>query len=353
MAAKKGKGVTRVSRFTRVLLICIAICLLVSLVLLRSLESWDAHASSSSTTAAAAAEGGISKPTPNAQPRRSVKSGKHAPGHGKMLRPAGTEAMDDDGTLVPIRDIPPSPYYAFDPRTMPRAFLRTLQNSSRRINKNWIRSKFNRYDTADISDCDVVTPECGLHKYLIRRNGGDPNARPYRKCCVEHKALLETTVWVVRELKSANITYFLSTGSALGVRRHAGSIIPWDTDVDISVYPDDEKKVERLFRNNGKHYFRRDRMGRPMFWVYHSRNGNPRTGPHVEIFYDPVYTRFPHLLLPLEDCVFYCEPVKCPNIKQFQEWFPSGWTVYSGGHYDSPEKCIIYENGMRRVTKRC
>ncbi|RNC37625.1 hypothetical protein TcCL_NonESM13202 [Trypanosoma cruzi] len=350
MAVKKGKGVARASRFTRALLICIAAFLLVTLFLLRSLESWDGHASSSS---AAAAEGGLSQPTPHARPPGSVTSGENAPDHAKMSRPAGTEAMDDDGTLVPLRDIPPSPYYAFGPRTMPRAFLRILQNSSRRINKNWIRSKFNRYDKANISDCDVVTPECGLHKYLIKRTGDDLNARPYRKCCVEHKALLETNVWVVRKLNSANITYFLSTGTALGVRRHAGSIIPWDTDVDISVYPGDEKKVEQLLQNNGEHYFRRDWKGRFMFWVYHSKDGKPQTGPHVEIFYDPVYTRFPHLLLPLEDCLFYSEPVKCPNIKQFQEWFPSGWTVYSGAHYHGPEKCIIYVNGMRRVTKRC
>ncbi|RNF05240.1 uncharacterized protein Tco025E_07828 [Trypanosoma conorhini] len=347
----------RASRFIRVLWSVFAVCFLVTLVPLLSFRAPERPLSpaSAAAAAAAAAKGGLAPTAPDTRPKGDAVNGEGVPlGRGAKTLLAGAGAADEDGTLVQLSEIPPSPYFSFDPLIMPRKFLRSLQNGSRRINKKWISSQFNRYDKIDIADCDAFTPECALHKYLLRRSGvEDPNRRPYRKCCVEHKALRETAVWVVRKLTLANITYFLSTGTALGARRHAGAIIPWDTDVDIAVYPGDRGKVEELFRSNGEHYFRRDRNGKPMFWIYASQNGEPRTGPHVEIFYDPVYTRFPHLLLPLEDCVFYDEPVTCPSIKQFEEWFPSGWTVYSGGHYNGPEFCVVRENGIARVRRRC
>ncbi|KAH9582207.1 LicD family [Trypanosoma melophagium] len=261
---------------------------------------------------------------------------------------------DEEETLVPLSEIPKSPYYSFDPNIMPGSFLRNLQNSSKRIIKKWERSYFNHYTSADISDCDIITPECSLHKYLLKRTkDDDPNILPYRKCCVEHKALRDTTIWVVRKLKAANIAYFLSTGTALGALRHNGVIIPWDTDVDIAVYPNDGKKVEEIFRGNKEHFFRKDPHRKPMFWVYYSKNGFPAGGPHVEIFYDRVYTQFPHLLLPLQECLFYNESMMCPNVKQFEEWFPSGWKVYGGGHYNGPRSCTFRLNGKTIAKRRC
>ncbi|ORC92970.1 uncharacterized protein TM35_000022960 [Trypanosoma theileri] len=272
-----------------------------------------------------------------------------------------------DETLIPLTDIPKSPYYSFDPHIMSPSFLRNLQNSSKRIIKKWTRAHFDRYDSADISDCDIITPECSLHKYLLKYTAEenekeseeekeeveDPNRLPYRKCCVEHKALRDTTIWVVNQLKAAGIIYFLSTGTALGALRHAGVIIPWDTDVDIAIYPKDRVKVEKIFRGNKKHFFRKDPHGKPMFWVYHSKDGYPVGGPHVEIFYDPVYTQFPHLLLPLQECLFYNESMMCPNVKQFEEWFPSGWKVYGGGHYNGPKSCTVRLNGKTIAKRRC
>ncbi|RNF02050.1 hypothetical protein TraAM80_06679 [Trypanosoma rangeli] len=337
-----GKGVKRAPLFTRILRRFFAICFLLILVPLLTLIILE-HASSPSSTTMA----------PHIQRQADVLNGEGALERGAKTLLAGYGGGDEDGTLVPLSEIPPSPYFSFDSRIMPPKFLRSLQNASRRINKKWISSKLNRYDKVDISDCDTVTPECALHKYLLKRGVKDPNQRPYRKCCVEHKALRETTVWVIRKLKFANITYFLSTGTALGARRHAGAIIPWDTDVDIAVYPNDRSRVEELFCNNGEHYFRKDLNGKPMFWIYESESGKPQSGPHVEIFYDPVYTRFPHLLLPLEGCFFYDEPATCPSIKQFEEWFPSGWNVYSGGHYNGPKFCVVRENGIARVRRRC
>ncbi|KEG08917.1 hypothetical protein DQ04_06191060 [Trypanosoma grayi] len=284
-----------------------------------------------------------------------VRRGETAPSPKSKSVADEEKSKEEYGTLVPLSDIPQSVYYSFDPHVMPRSFLRSLQNKSRSINKNWAKFRWNRFDDDDISDCDTVTPECSLHKYLLKRLDGeeDPNERPYRKCCVEHKALRETVIWVARKLRAANITYFLASGTALGARRHSGVIIPWDTDVDIAVYPTAKNSVEELFRGNPEHFFRKDWHNKPMFWIYHSPIGEPPSGPHVEVFYDRIYTQFPHLLLPLEECSFYNEPMICPNIKQFQEWMPSGWKTYSGGHYHGPDRCVIHENGLRVTRRRC
>jgi hypothetical protein len=90
-----------------------------------------------------------------------------------------------------------------------------------------------------------------------------------------------------------------------------------------------------------------------MFWLHSSRDGRPRDGPHVEIFYEAVYTSTPKQLFPLERCSFYGVDVWGPNRAMLDVWFASGWHSYGGGHYHGKGHCTIYKNGVRIPAKDC
>jgi hypothetical protein len=253
---------------------------------------------------------------------------------------------------------------------MPTEFHEHLEFMARRIAKRAGRAAGLQAAAAKAGDprhfavydwprrCLHETPECGLWACLPRATA---NAT-LEKCCMEHQLLRDTALWVIKQLEANNIRYFLSTGTALGAIRHGGTIIPWDTDVDIVVWPEDEKRVEQVFARLSsdatpsaeRHHFHRDNLGKGMFWVHASPDGLPVDGPHVEIFVEPVYTvKHEAELLPLERCDFYGTSVWCPNRKMFNVWFPSGWGTYSGAHYHNDGRCTMYIKGRRVNKKKC
>lgn len=241
-----------------------------------------------------------------------------------------------------------SPFYSLAEDVMSQEFREHLDYIVKKINSRWTKSAWRKYDREDISDCATSTPECGL--FLKLPNG---DGRPYRKCCVEHRRLKDTAKWVAQQLDAHNVTYFLSTGSALGSVRHGGTIIPWDTDVDIAIFPQDEAKVGEIFRGNAHHHFNKDPLGKPMYWIHASADGKPADGPHVEVFFDPVYTAYPASLLPLEPCKFYDVQLNCPKRAMLDVWFPSGWSRYGGCHYHGKDRGTIYSKGRRKATSKC
>lgn len=178
-----------------------------------------------------------------------------------------------------------------------------------------------------------------------------------KKCCYEHKALRDTALWVIQKLEENNIRYFLSTGTALGSIRHRGVIIPWDTDVDMAIFPRDAAKVRELFSGlKHEHYFHKDPNGKPMFWIHHSKNGKPADGPHVEIFYEADYTNHEDDLLPLQRCDFYgTKNAWCPKTEMFEIWFggKNAWQSYSGEHYHNDNRCTDYYLGQKIEKKNC
>lgn len=245
-------------------------------------------------------------------------------------------------------------HYNFSRDVMDDEFLDHLQHLTRRIHKNWKSKGWMRFDKLDTSNCTAETPECQMFRDILSpKESEETHRRPFVKCCVEHQRLKEVAMWTLKRLEEANITYFLSTGTALGAIRHGGVVIPWDTDIDIAIFPSDKDRVEALLKNNGERYFHVDGLGKPMFWIHHSRNGKPRDGPHVEIFYDPVYTKYRDKLLPLERCSLYGTSVSCPNKRMFEVWFPSGWQKYGGGHYHGDHRCTVYKNGKRIELDKC
>ena len=119
------------------------------------------------------------------------------------------------------------------------------------------------------------------------------------------------------------------------------------------MFPKDKPRVKALFADNGVHHFHDDRLGKGMFWLHASKNGKPADGPHVEIFYEPVYTSTPEHLLPLQRCDFYGTPVWCPKLEMLDVWFATGWHTYGGGHYHGKGRCTIYDKGKRIMKNDC
>ena len=257
----------------------------------------------------------------------------------------------------------PNAHYDLSPSVCPVDFMEHLVYNAKKITRNWKANGWGkRYGKVDISQCAIDTPECQMWMELPKPANLTAHEEelvavlPYRKCCVEHKQLRDTAWFVMGVLDKANISYFLSTGSALGAIRHGGTIVPWDTDVDMAIYPSDTNAVKELFTSEDNvrlHYFNKDPLGKPMYWIHHSRNGKPAGGPHVEIFFDKVYTAYPKELLPLQPCDFYGRRASCPSTTMFEVWFPGGWRVYGGGHYHGSNRCTIYHKGKRIETDKC
>lgn len=218
------------------------------------------------------------------------------------------------------------------------------------INKTWKANRWNKYDKADISSCSTATPECQLWLEFCNETIAK---RPHRKCCVEHRKLRETGHYVMKLLETAGIQYFLSTGTAIGAYRHHGTIIPWDTDVDIAIFPKDAERAKSLFKGRTEHFYEVDKLGKGMFWVHASPNGKPKGGPHVEVFHEPTYTSNLTALLPLQNCSWYGYMAKCPNQAALDLWFPSGWRQYAGSHYHNDGRCTIYKEGKRIEVEKC
>ena len=246
-----------------------------------------------------------------------------------------------------------SPHFSFDEDVMPAKFRRDMVAKAKKIGRDWVhRGWGKRYGKVDIGTCKADTPECVF--YLCLSEVGDhTQARAFRKCCVEHARLRDTAFDVIALLERHNVTYFLSTGTALGAVRHHGTIIPWDTDVDLAIRPDDEKAVATLCEAElgAQHHFHRDRLGKGMLWVHHSKDGKPADGPHIEIFFEAHYTD-PEAF-PVERCAFYGRQVNCPNRRMFGKWFPSGWQGYTGAHFHNPGRCTMYEDGRRVERAKC
>ena len=328
-----------------------------------------------------------------ATPPRKRNTSVHDPqvvGLDGIQQPHAPDLPVDSLAFLPNRE-----YFNLSPPVCPTAFLEHLQFLAAKITNRWKANGWGkRFGRADISRCSLETPECKMWLELpiavsdvmnrastendsvgSQRLTGEEERRrrqlPFRKCCVEHRQLRDTAWFVIEQLERSNVTYFLSTGSALGAIRHSGTIVPWDTDVDIAIFPNDADKVRSIFSsavvfgksNDTKpatrrkvkplHFFNDDPQGKPMYWVHHSASGQPAGGPHVEIFFDAVYTAYPKQLLPLRTCPFYGREVYCPSTGMFDVWFPGGWTIYGGGHYHGPNRCTIYHKGKRIEQAKC
>ena len=80
--------------------------------------------------------------------------------------------------------------------------------------------------------------------------------KQYDDCTLKKLQAVEVSILkdVIKVCKKYNIEYFVMYGSLIGAIRHHG-FIPWDDDVDISMFRDDYEKFVQLFdKELGKKY---------------------------------------------------------------------------------------------------
>lgn len=234
---------------------------------------------------------------------------------------------------------------------MAPAYLTFMKKKAASIDDRYDASWGRQYDHVSIDDCPRATPECLFYQCLH-------TPKAYRKCCVEHKRLRDVGWFVMDSLEKQGIRYFLSTGTALGSYRHNGTIIPWDTDVDMAIFPSDKERVRSIFSaTSDRHRFHTDQLGKGMFWVHYAPGvgaDEPSDGPHVELFFESDYTKHASKLLPLTPCEWYGRSTWCPQRAMLDHWFRgSGWQSYSGCHYHSDGRSTDYTSTGRKEVRKC
>eukprot|EP00659_Diplonema_papillatum_P012381 gene12381-19148_t len=252
-------------------------------------------------------------PTPT-KPGSFVKAGARPATVGELPAWATKQRFDD------IHD-----YYT---TLVPNAgLLKQLRNVVRKTWKNWEKKDiWASYPSEDISTCPSVTPEC-LFWSAPSVNATVPDYpeavnsnRSYRKCCVEHRKMREVTKNTFAALYDAGIDMWLGDGTLLGARRGHGTVIPWDTDIDVFAKKEDKKRIKQALQDaaaGGRlpHAWEQDRHGRSMLWVYWAKKRKVGDS-HLEIWFtDGTNQRRNNfsLVFPLKPCPFYDFTVLCPN----------------------------------------
>lgn len=192
--------------------------------------------------------------------------------------------------------------------------------------RNWDRNALWRgYPAEDISAFDTLTPECLFWTHpevnrSIPEDGIAGTERNYRKCCVEHRKMWEVTKDTFKILYDSGVLMWLGDGTLLGARRGHGTIIPWDTDVDVFITSKERAKAAKALKDahdsgHLQHAWEKDPHGRDMYWVYWAPK-RIRGDSHMEIWVtDGTKQRRNNfsLVFPLQPCPFYDFTALCPS----------------------------------------
>ncbi|CAL1541080.1 unnamed protein product [Lymnaea stagnalis] len=89
----------------------------------------------------------------------------------------------------------------------------------------------------------------------------------------------------IRACETANLTYFLISGSLLGSRRHHG-MIPWDDDIDIIVNGSEWRKVRDVLANiQGFELFSPGKVQWKFFMSALPQGNRPFKWPNIDLFF--------------------------------------------------------------------
>eukprot|EP01060_Flectonema_neradi_P014646 TRINITY_DN2127_c1_g1_i2.p1 TRINITY_DN2127_c1_g1~~TRINITY_DN2127_c1_g1_i2.p1 ORF type:complete len:350 (+),score=84.02 TRINITY_DN2127_c1_g1_i2:67-1116(+) len=158
-----------------------------------------------------------------------------------------------------------------------------LQKVIKKVWKNWdTKSIWASYPSEDISDCATLTPEClfwssPLMNHTVESFPEATNTnKVYRKCCIEHRKMREVTKNTFKVLYEAGIDMYVGDGTLLGSRRGHGTVIPWDTDIDVFSRIEDKDRIMKALKaasDSGDlpHAYEKDKHGRKMIWVYYAK----------------------------------------------------------------------------------
>eukprot|EP00754_Rhynchopus_humris_P025032 Rhum_TRINITY_DN14928_c8_g1::Rhum_TRINITY_DN14928_c8_g1_i1::g.128557::m.128557 len=229
-----------------------------------------------------------------------------------------------------------------------KGLLVQLKKVLRKVNKNWAKKDiWASYPDEDITQCPHETPEClfwstpaiNISLEATATHPAVPNSdRSYRKCCVEHRKMRAVTKTTREVLYNAGIDMWIGDGTLLGARRGHGTIIPWDTDIDVFAKIEDKQRIKEALHAAAKdgslpHAWEKDPHGRQMYWVYYSKKKKAGDS-HLEIWLtDGLKEKRSNfsLVYPLQPCPFYDFTVMCPQ--KINEILTIAY-----GHWQQPDK---------------
>lgn len=106
----------------------------------------------------------------------------------------------------------------------------------------YVQAYYFRACYSSCNQCTVDSLRCESDKrsknYRYDVLGGDIPV-----CCASH--LVELLFWIDKVLRKNGFSYHINYGTLLGAVRHQGGIIPWDTDVDVSI---DKKDMLDIYK---------------------------------------------------------------------------------------------------------
>ena len=216
-------------------------------------------------------------------------------------------------------------YYTTE-MTPTKGLLKQLNKVMKKTTKNWDRKDiWASYPGEDISDCAKGTPECLFWRrpevnISIPDTEVQNSDKNYRKCCIEHRKMRDVTRNTAKVLYNAGIDMWIGDGTLLGARRGHGTVIPWDTDIDVFSKKEDKQKIIAALKaakadGTLPHAWEKDAHGRDMFWVYYSKK-KMSGDSHLEIWLTDGKKQKRNnftLVMPLQPCPFYDFTVLCPN----------------------------------------
>ncbi|XP_005089049.1 uncharacterized protein LOC101854909 [Aplysia californica] len=101
----------------------------------------------------------------------------------------------------------------------------------------------------------------------------------------ERATALFTMDVFIRACKAANLTFFLISGSMMGVMRHHG-MIPWDDDFDVAMNGSDWRKVRDVLSNiEGFELFAPAKVQWKFFLSSLPKGNRPFKWPNIDIFF--------------------------------------------------------------------
>jgi len=173
--------------------------------------------------------------------------------------------------------------------------------------------------TLDVTDCDVHTPECSIFRRKEVQSVELPNDFMYKKCCDEHRQLQEALAAFTGMMRAAGVKPWATAGTLLGIVRERGTIIPWDTDVDILVRQEDLDAVTTALEKATVKVSIIDKAehghGHLLAYVYSQTKVAHEDAPHVEIWIAKETKKMQrsNVTFPLIGCALYGTPLYCPG----------------------------------------
>eukprot|EP00760_Papus_ankaliazontas_P026020 PhM_4_TR2991/c0_g2_i1/m.14356 len=171
--------------------------------------------------------------------------------------------------------------------------------------------------------CLLELPECSVfvtHRASIRMADF-----MLKKCCAEHQALKNALQSFLKIANRAGVMDVWATaGTLLGLLRNKGTIIPWDTDIDILIWPHDEKRLRRALEaadvvaHHKTMFLEKEHgHGRLFAFFYDTPTVIHEDAPHVEVWVAQEHKKMQrrNVTVPLRNCRMYGGAVsglKCP-----------------------------------------